>query len=152
MSTRTSPATGRRYPLTMVCAIYRVPRATVYAQTAVTVGIGPCKRGPRTPGTDEELVAAIRTVLATTPFHGEGHRKVRVRLRPLGWHVGKNRVLRLMRAQGCWRARIAIRMAIRPMPGRSRPAAERDVGHGCDAVLHRARGLVLVLRGDRPRE
>jgi putative transposase len=100
MSTRTSAATGRRYPLTMVCAIYRVPRATVYAQTAVTVDIGPGKRGPRTLGTDEALVAAIRTVLATTPFHGEGHRKVRIRLRPLGWHVGKNRVLRLMRAQG----------------------------------------------------
>lgn len=76
MSTRTSAATGHRYPLTMVCAIYRVPRATVYTQTAVTVDIGPGKRGPRTPGTDEELVAAIRTVLATTPFHGEGHRKV----------------------------------------------------------------------------
>lgn len=100
MSTRTSPATGRGYPLTMVCAIYRVPRATVYAQTAVTVDVEPGKRGPRTPGTDEELVAAIRTVLATTPFHGEGHRKVRVRLRALGWQVGQNRVLRLMRAQG----------------------------------------------------
>jgi hypothetical protein len=79
MSTRTSPATGRVYPLTTVCAIYRVPRATVYAQTAVTGDVKPDKRGPRTPGTDDERVAAIRTVLATTPFHGEGHRKVRVR-------------------------------------------------------------------------
>ena len=100
MSTQRSPATGRRYPLTMVCAIYRVPRATVYAQTAVAVDAVRGKRGPRTGGADEDLVAAIRTVLAETPFHGEGHRKVRVRLRALGWRVGKNRVLRLMRAHG----------------------------------------------------
>lgn len=98
MSTQASPSTGGRYPLTMVCAIYRVARATVYAQTAVTVDVERGKRGPHTSGTDNDLVAAIRTVLAETPFHGEGHRKVRVRLRPLGWRVGKNRVLRLMRA------------------------------------------------------
>jgi putative transposase len=100
MSTQASASTGRRYPLTMVCAIYRVARATVYAQTAVTVDVECGKRGPHTSGTDDALVAAIRTVLAATPFHGEGHRKVRVRLRALGWRVGKNRVLRLMRAHG----------------------------------------------------
>jgi putative transposase len=98
MSTQTSGGTGRRYPLTMVCAVYRVPRTTVYAQTTVTVGIAPGKRWPHTPGTDVDLVLAIRTVLADTPFHGEGHRKVRVRVRALGWRVGKNRILRLMRA------------------------------------------------------
>jgi putative transposase len=100
MSRQRSPATGRQYPLTMVCAIYRVPRATVYAQMAVPVDARPGKRGPRTSGTDDDLVAAIRTGLAETPFHGEGHRKVRVRLRARGWRVGKNRVLRLMRAHG----------------------------------------------------
>jgi hypothetical protein len=55
------------------------------------------KRGPQTTSTDGDLVAAIRVVLADTPFHGEGHRKVRVRLRAQGSRVGKNRVLRLMR-------------------------------------------------------
>lgn len=100
MTTQTSPTTGRPYPLTMVCTVFRVPRATVYAQTAVTVDDAPGKRGPHTTGSDADLVAAIRTVLAETPFHGEGHRKVRVRLRALGWRVGKNRVLRLMRAHG----------------------------------------------------
>ena len=53
------------------------------------------KRSPHTRGTDDDLVVAIRTVLAETPFHGEGHRKVRVRLRAAGWQVGKNRVLRV---------------------------------------------------------
>ena len=100
MTTQTSPTTGRPYPLTMVCTVFRVPRATVYAQTAVTVDDAPGKRGPHTTGSDADLVAAIRTVLAETPFHGEGHRKVRVRVRALGWRVGKNRVLRLMRAHG----------------------------------------------------
>jgi putative transposase len=99
MTRQASPATGRRYPLTMICTVFRVPRATVYRQTAVTV-VTRAKRGPRTSGTDEDLVAAIRTVLADTPFHGEGHRKVRVRLRAYGWGVGKNRVLRLMREHG----------------------------------------------------
>src|SRR5262245_66095468 len=76
MTTETSPATGRRYPLTMVCAVFRVPRPTVYAQTAVKVTTGG-KRGPQTIGSDDDLVAAIRVVVADTPFHGEGHRKVR---------------------------------------------------------------------------
>ena len=39
----------------------------------------------------------IRQVLEESDFLGEGHRKVRVRLRPKGIWVGKNRVLRLMR-------------------------------------------------------
>jgi putative transposase len=49
--------------------------------------------------TDTVLIEAMRQVLAS-PFHGEGHRKVRVRLRGLGHRVGRNRVLRLMRAAG----------------------------------------------------
>lgn len=44
------------------------------------------------------MLAAIRTVLRESLFHTEGHRKVRVRLRPQGIRVGKSRVLRLMRA------------------------------------------------------
>ncbi len=42
----------------------------------------------------------IREVLTTSPFHSEGHRKVRVRLRQRGVRVGKARVLRLMRVHG----------------------------------------------------
>ena len=42
----------------------------------------------------------IRTVLKTSPFLGEGHRKVRARLAARGIRVGKNRVLRLMREHG----------------------------------------------------
>jgi putative transposase len=44
------------------------------------------------------VVDAIRAVLAATPFHGEGYRKVRARLAHRGLAVGGKRVLRLMRA------------------------------------------------------
>jgi transposase InsO family protein len=46
---------------------------------------------------DAALVEAIRGVLAASPFHGEGHRKVWARLRYAGVRTSKRRVLRLMR-------------------------------------------------------
>ena len=49
---------------------------------------------------DEALAEAIRRVIRQSPFHGEGHRKVWVRLRREGVRVGRNRVLRLMRENG----------------------------------------------------
>jgi hypothetical protein len=76
MKTAVSPSTGRRYPLTMVCGAFRVPRSSVYAARALCRTQGPplpaAKRGPKTTTTDGEIVDAIRTVLAASPFHGEG--------------------------------------------------------------------------------
>lgn len=82
----------------MICAVWRVSRSTVYAHRAHPVAAVPTKRGPRTPLDDARLVTEIRAVLAASPFHTEGHRKVRCRLRACGVSVGKHRVLRLMRA------------------------------------------------------
>lgn len=99
----TSPATGRGYPLTMICEVYRLPRSTVYARRERERRTDPLplkKRGPRTRWSDAEILAGIRRVLSESSFHGEGHRKVRVRLRPHGMRVGKNRVLRIMRENG----------------------------------------------------
>ena len=102
MSEQVSPGTGRRYPLTLVCQVWRVARSSVYATPALAGGAvttAPGKRGPRTAISDAALVDRIRQVLAQTPFHGEGYRKVWARLRfgeePVV--VGKQRVLRLMR-------------------------------------------------------
>jgi len=104
----------------VVCAVWRVARSTVYARRVGATGLpnnarsGPerddrevgrdphpptrrTKRGPRTALDDAALLATIRAVLAASPFHTEGHRKVRVRLRAHGIRVGKQRVLRLMR-------------------------------------------------------
>jgi transposase InsO family protein len=46
---------------------------------------------------DAALLDAVRAVLAASPFHGEGHRKVWARLRVAGVRTSKRRVLRLMR-------------------------------------------------------
>jgi putative transposase len=94
-----SPGTGRRYPLTLICRTYRLPRSTVYAAACPTPAPAG-KRGPRTAVTDAELLTAIRAVLAACPFYGEGYRKVRARLAHCGLAVGGKRVLRLMRQHG----------------------------------------------------
>jgi transposase InsO family protein len=57
----------------------------------------PRKRGPVGAATDDELVGQIRTVLAESPFHGEGYRKVWARLRHRGIRTAAERVRRLMR-------------------------------------------------------
>jgi transposase InsO family protein len=80
--------------------VLRVPRSTLYAARDAVFERAPAppgKRGPKTKATDGEIVAAIRAVLAATPFHGEGYRKVRARLAHRGLAIGGKRVLRLMR-------------------------------------------------------
>jgi putative transposase len=100
MSRTTSPSAGRPYGLARVCRVWRVARATVYRHR-----LPPPTRPPRRPGPvgampDAALVEAIRAVLAASPFHGEGHRKVWARLRHAGVRTSKRRVLRLMREHG----------------------------------------------------
>jgi putative transposase len=94
-----SPGTGRRYPLTMICTVLRVPRSTVYLAMAAApvASVIRAKRGPKTAVSDGEIVTAIRAVLAATPFHGEGYRKIRARLARRGFAIGGKRVLRLLR-------------------------------------------------------
>ncbi len=101
MRTHLSPGTGRRYPLRLICEVYRVARSSVYAGgRPQPLEWTPQKRGPQTRWSDGEVVEGIRTVLATCPFHGEGYRKVRARLGHRGIAVGGKRVLRLMRQHG----------------------------------------------------
>lgn len=97
-----SPGTGKRYGLQRVCRIFGVARSTAYylkAREAVPPEQRPVpgKRGPIGAGTDEELVGHIRRVLAESPFHGEGYRKVWARLRHQGIRTASERVRRLMR-------------------------------------------------------
>lgn len=97
MKTQVSPRTDRRYPLTLICAVYRLSRSSVYAARPGLTPTTAAKRGPKTPGSDADLLTAIRRILAISPFHGEGYRKVRARLAHNGLCVGGKRVLRLMR-------------------------------------------------------
>ena len=100
MSAVTSPGSGRIYGVQRVCAVWGFPRASYYAMNPAGLApAAPGKRGPKTTLDDAALLALIRADLAQSPFRGEGHRKVFGRLRYVGGHrVGRNRILRLMRA------------------------------------------------------
>ncbi len=98
MSQAQSPSTGRKYGLARVLAAWGVPRSTYYArQQRQRCPVSPKKRGPKTSHTDAALLEEIRAVIAASPFHGEGHRKIWARLRWQGVRTSKSRVLRLMR-------------------------------------------------------
>ena len=98
MSRALSPGIGKPYGLARVCRVRRAARSTVYRHRAPPREVPPRRPGPVGPMPDADLVAAIRAVLAASPFHGEGHRKVWARLRHAGVRTSKRRVLRLMRA------------------------------------------------------
>ena len=103
MSETTSAATGRCFGIQRVCQVWERSRSALYARRARAhhhrLGAGPARRGPPPRQSDAQLLAAIRTDLARSPFHGEGHRKVHARLRILdGIRVARTRVLRVMRA------------------------------------------------------
>lgn len=88
-----------RCGLAAVCQIAGVSRSSVYAQrrdTAAPLN----RRGPKTQWSDAQLVEHMRSVLAASPFVGEGYRKVWAKLRFAGIRVSKERVLRLMREHG----------------------------------------------------
>jgi putative transposase len=77
MSRAVSPASGRPYGLAAVCRAWRLARSGVYRRRApappsVPPSVPPRRRGPVGPMPDADLVAAIRAVLAASPFHGEG--------------------------------------------------------------------------------
>ena len=80
MSATTSATTGRHYGLQRVCRAWERSRSALYARRTQAErrpqGDGPARRGPQPLRSDEQLLAAIRTDLARSPFQGEGHRKV----------------------------------------------------------------------------
>ena len=80
MSRTVSPSSGRAYGLTRVCRVWKASRATVYRHLAPPSAEPPRRPGPVGPMPDAALVEVIRAVLAASPFHGEGHRKVWARL------------------------------------------------------------------------
>jgi len=102
MSGTASCITDRPYGVKLVCHTWEQPRSSYYADRQVS-GLSikltqPGKRGPKTALSDAELLELIRADLQTSPFQGEGHRKVWARLRVRdGVKVGRRRVLRLMR-------------------------------------------------------
>jgi hypothetical protein len=98
MSRRTSPSTHRPYGIARVLRVWELPRSTFYAQRERRAQPATGRRG-RTPTLDDAaLLAQIRAVIAESPFHGEGHRKIWARLRARkGVRTSMRRVLRVMR-------------------------------------------------------
>jgi putative transposase len=91
-----SVATGKPYPARMVLHIAGLSSAAWY--TLSRAKLSKQRPGPKPIISDEELVLAIREDLAASPFHSEGHKKVRARLRRKGMRAGRKRYLRLMKA------------------------------------------------------
>jgi putative transposase len=100
MSVQRSPSTGRVYSIARVSRLWRVARATVYRRRQGPPAAQPQRPGPLGPLPDDALAAAIRDLLADSPFHGEGYRKIWARLRFAGIRTSKRRVLRLTREHG----------------------------------------------------
>lgn len=103
MARATSPACGQPYGVRRVCQAWGMPRSSFYAAQAPTrqsavPATTPERRGPKPAITDEALLAAIKRDLETSPWTGEGHRKVWARLRLRDTiRVSRKRLLRVMR-------------------------------------------------------
>jgi len=105
MSEAISPSTGKRYGVARTCAAWGRKRSSFYAKTCPRScrneekpTQGRKKPGPKTEVSDFELLALIREDISSSPFTGEGHRKVWARLRfRQAIPVARKRVLRVMR-------------------------------------------------------
>ena len=99
MSRAFSISARRRYGLARVCCCWRVSRATLHRRlTAANRPAAPGRRrGPVGAMSDADLADRIRALLAASPFHGEGYRKLWARLRHAGVRTSPRRVLRVMR-------------------------------------------------------
>ena len=76
MSRQASSVSGKPYGLAAVCRVWQLARSGVYRHRTPAPPRLLHRRGPAGPMPDAALLEAIRAVLAASPFHGEGHRKV----------------------------------------------------------------------------
>ena len=95
MSKTLSPACNKPYGIQRVCAIWSIPRSTVYWRKNHIKSTA--RRGPKGLHSDSVLLHEIRQFLEQSPFHGEGYRKVHAALRMRDLRAAPARILRLMR-------------------------------------------------------
>ena len=106
MSHMVSPATGSPYGVERVCRVWDTPRSTYYAQIMLNRHsssdksdrqLGKC--GPKTVISDGELLEHIHAAIQKSAHSGEGYKKIHAVLRfgEAKLHVGRNRILRIMR-------------------------------------------------------
>ena len=94
-----SPSVNRRFGVSRVCKLLNRFRSSVYwdRQAAARAENPRARPGPKTAYSDADILQSIRADLESSPFVGEGHRKVWARLRQRGIRTSPRRVLRLMR-------------------------------------------------------
>lgn len=92
MSQIISPSAKKAYGLKRVCKVWGIPKSRIYRNQEQQPG----KRGPKPLIPDEALLGMIQEDIKTSPFKGEGHRKIHARLKRKGKVAGRNRVLRVM--------------------------------------------------------
>ena len=98
MSRRMSPSAQKVYGVRRVCRGWEVAPSSYYAWVARRQSkVVALRRGPRGRHSDEEIIAAVRTIFSKSPFTGEGYRKVWARLRFRGVRTSKERLRRLLR-------------------------------------------------------
>jgi putative transposase len=95
MSRAISPVSGNPIGLAAVCRVWRLARSGIYRHQSPPPATPARRRGPLGAMSDDALTTAIRGVLAASPFHGEGHRKVWAelarRFRQRSWWNGQRR-------------------------------------------------------------
>lgn len=97
MSRTVSPSTQRAYGVARVARVWRLARSSFYlTRQRRDHPRVPGRRGPKVLS-EEDLLTAIRQLLAAPIFSGEGYRKIWARLRQQGTRTSKDRVLRLLR-------------------------------------------------------
>lgn len=95
MSEKISPGTQIKYGVQMVCKTWGFPRSSFYHNRQTKMRQ---RRGKKPLISDNELLGAIKETIESSPFSGEGHRKVHAQLkRKQQVLCGRNRVLKLMR-------------------------------------------------------
>jgi len=135
-----SAATGRRYPLTMICAIFRVSHSTVYRTLAPASSAPPvaAKRGPKTRWSD----AGGRR---GNPHGAGGDSVPRRRLSEGPGSPGPSGPGHRRETRLALDARASAARTPAPRTAEWRPGARRDdhhdatgsdVGYRCDTVLH----------------
>jgi len=115
MSQTVSPSTGRHYGLALVCRVWEICRASVYAmrtRQSQPAPATPMKRGPKTAISDADLTVRIRETIERSEWLGEGYRKVWAQLRDNEVRVCKRRVNRLMREANLLSPSRTFRLAV----------------------------------------
>jgi putative transposase len=120
MSQTSSPSAGCLYGLKRVCHVWEISRSTYYSRQKRPTKAESSERkkpGPKPEITDSELLDMVKQDIATSPFKGEGHRKVHARLKRQNRRVGRNRVLNVMKANNLLSPHRGIQAAQDPHDG-----------------------------------